>query len=114
MKTLITLSIVLLSALYGKAQTKTDKVLLIGISKVTPDVKDGLFKAHMQRNGNQVALVSACSFQSTYYAIYDAQGRIVRTGKFTKRHAGEYDLVDIGPHPCGYNIAFSNHPIVTR
>lgn len=117
MKQIITLSIVLLSALCANAQVQhklTDNVLIIGVDKVTADVKDGMLQAHIQYSAHRLALVSGKSFQSTYYAVYDAFGRQLKSGKFAHRNAGELELIDLGTSPASCSIVFSNKPVIVN
>lgn len=118
MKTLFTLSIVLLSVLCANAQVQkhnlNDKVLIIGIDQVTPAVQDGYFQARMLRMDHQIAFVSGTAFQSTYYYIYNRRGYLVKAGKFAHRQKGEYELIDIGEQPIGYCIEFSSKPLLAN
>jgi len=117
MKTIITISIVLLSALCGNAQVKqelTDNVLIVGIDQVTPAIKDGIFKARIQQTAHRLAMISGASFQSTYYTVYTASGRAIKSAKFSHRNAGELELIDIGTPPAGCSIVFSNKPVIVN
>lgn len=118
MKKLFILSLFLAPSMFlmGQTVTKsniTDKVLLIGISdKISGATYDGLFKAHLSCREHQVALVAGKGFVSTYYMISGANGSVIKTGKFIKKEAGEFDIVDLGTTPDQYTIVFSTSPLI--
>ena len=119
MKLIFTLSVMLLAGLAAQAQVYksglNDKVLLVGVvDTLSPAAADGVFQARISRGANQVALVAARPFTSTYYALFDANNRLLRAGKFAKRLAGDFDIVDLGGRLKKYRIVFSSKPLIAH
>lgn len=117
MKMILLTSIILVAAFASKAQVVksgcNDQIIIIGIAdRVSEAVADGLLSAHLQRTSNQVVLVAGKPLTSTYYAIADQRGQLLRTGKFTKLNAGEYQVLDLGTKPEEYQITFSTTPLL--
>lgn len=118
MKILIALILPFVLALSTKAQVSKSNVnehyIILGIDSLSNSVKDALFQAHVERSRNQIALVAGKNFMSTYYAVYDSGGRLVGKGKFAKKRAGDFDIVDLGTLPRNYRIVFSPLPVLAK
>lgn len=98
MKKLFTLSALILSCLLAQAQVKTDcsRVIVGAVTTISPDLAKGLKQARYKLGNYQIALISSKPFTSCYYTIYDLSGRVICSGPFMKRHAGEVQYFNIG------------------
>lgn len=108
MKTFIT-TLFLAASLAASAQVNQRAVIVGG--SLTAEVKDGLLGAYLATGPNQVALVAGQGVTSVYYLIYNAHGQPVSSGKFTKRTAGEYQVIDLGANADGCKTRFSAKPL---
>lgn len=85
-----------------------------GTEKLPAATMDALLKGYFEKSVNQIIFVAGQSFVSTYYAIYDKDGKLVKSGNFRARYAGQYSRIDIGQAPKGYTIRFSPVPVMAR
>jgi hypothetical protein len=83
-----------------------------GSEKLPAATMDALLKGYIEKSVNQIIFVAGQSFVSTYYAIYDKEGKLVQHGNFRARHAGQYSRIDLGQVPKNYTIRFSPVPIL--
>ena len=117
-KLLISLALILFTCMMSSAQSKpcNDSTrIIVGIAeRPSQAVYDGLFRARYRPTvrANQVVLVAAHACISTYYIVYDKAGQVVAAGRFVKRYAGDYDVVDLRGH-FG-SIRFSSTPLLAH
>lgn len=115
MKKLFTLSFLLLPFL-ASAQVKTDvsRVIVGAVTMVSPELSAGLKQARYKVGDYQIALISARPFTSCFYVIYDLSGRVVSSGKFVKRYAGEMEIKNVYALASECRVVLSDKPLIAN
>jgi hypothetical protein len=108
--------VMLLSFLFASAQVKKDvsRVIVGNVSRITTELSQGLKIARQQVGNYQIALISARPFNKCYYVISDLSGRVLYSGQYSARKAGEVKVINVGVLASQCNIKFTQTPLIAN
>ena len=118
MKTICTLSFLLLSCMAASAQVcrapqvDHSRVIIGGSTHTSNAVFAGLFNARFEVQRNEIAFIAGQPCISAYYAVYDENYRLIACGKVAILKEGGVQIVKVGRPAEKCRVSFSSSPLI--
>lgn len=119
MKTIITLSFLLLAMTAGAQVCRTtatdhSRVIIGATGKPSAALIAGLFNARFDLGQNEIALIAGHPCVQAYYAVYDEDYHFITCGAVAKVKEGEYDIVKVGRPAEKCHVMLSVTPFIAQ